>query len=306
MTNPAPRWRIGSPPPVIRWRRARSSPTTSRRSAHQVRAWIADPGIDVIITTGGTGFTGRDVTPEAIEPLFEKRMDGFSIAFHMLSHAKIGTSTIQSRATAGVAGATYIFCLPGSPGACRDGWDGILAQQLDYRTGRAISSRSCRGWTSICGGRRRRARRFRSRLSEARSKLHSQVSPVRPWPKLRCGSVATSTKPGLLIDLAGGDQNALGPQRDLAVAAGPRERDAFSRPAVVPSPCPRPAGSTSSSRSLATCVAVSDQKDRADRGAVDVGDPAAFARGVERRQEFRRDLRRPSPRTRSSNRIRAA
>ena len=100
----------------------------------RVKAWIADSGIDVVITTGGTGFTGRDVTPEAIEPLFEKRMDGFSIAFHMLSHAKIGASTIQSRATAGVAGATYIFCLPGSPGACRDGWDGILAAQLDYRT----------------------------------------------------------------------------------------------------------------------------------------------------------------------------
>jgi molybdenum cofactor biosynthesis protein B len=99
-----------------------------------VKRWIADPGVDVIITTGGTGFTGRDVTPEAIEPLFEKRMDGFSIAFHLLSHAKIGTSTIQSRATAGVAGATFIFCLPGSPGACRDGWDGILAAQLDYRT----------------------------------------------------------------------------------------------------------------------------------------------------------------------------
>jgi molybdenum cofactor biosynthesis protein B len=99
-----------------------------------VKNWIADSGVDVVITTGGTGFTGRDVTPEAIEPLFEKRMDGFSIAFHMLSHAKIGTSTIQSRATAGVAGATYIFCLPGSPGACRDGWDGILAAQLDYRT----------------------------------------------------------------------------------------------------------------------------------------------------------------------------
>lgn len=100
----------------------------------KVRMWIADPGVDVIVTTGGTGFTGRDVTPEAVEPLFEKRMDGFSIAFHMMSHAKIGTSTIQSRATAGVAGATYIFCLPGSPGACRDGWDGILAHQLDYRT----------------------------------------------------------------------------------------------------------------------------------------------------------------------------
>jgi molybdenum cofactor biosynthesis protein B len=99
-----------------------------------VKEWIADAGIDAIITTGGTGFTGRDVTPEAIEPLFEKRMDGFSIAFHMLSHAKIGASTIQSRATAGVAGATFIFCLPGSPGACRDGWDGILAHQLDYRT----------------------------------------------------------------------------------------------------------------------------------------------------------------------------
>ena len=99
-----------------------------------VKRWIADADVDVIITTGGTGFTGRDVTPEAIEALFEKRMDGFSIAFHILSQAKIGTSTIQSRATAGVAGATFIFCLPGSPGACRDGWDGILAAQLDYRT----------------------------------------------------------------------------------------------------------------------------------------------------------------------------
>jgi molybdopterin adenylyltransferase len=99
-----------------------------------IRKWIADEGVDVVITTGGTGFTGRDVTPEAVEPLFEKRMDGFSIAFHLLSHAKIGASAVQSRATAGVAGATFIFCLPGSPGACRDGWDGILAPQLDYRT----------------------------------------------------------------------------------------------------------------------------------------------------------------------------
>jgi molybdopterin adenylyltransferase len=99
-----------------------------------IKRWIEDAGVDAIITTGGTGFTGRDVTPEAIEPLFEKRMDGFSIAFHRLSYSKIGTSTIQSRATAGVAGATFIFCLPGSPGACRDGWDGILAAQLDYRT----------------------------------------------------------------------------------------------------------------------------------------------------------------------------
>src|SRR3569832_1862688 len=77
----------------------------------QVKVWIADKSIDVVISTGGTGFTGRDVTPEAVEPLFEKRMDGFSIAFHMLSHAKIGTSTIQRRATAGVAGAPYIYCL---------------------------------------------------------------------------------------------------------------------------------------------------------------------------------------------------
>jgi molybdenum cofactor biosynthesis protein B len=100
--------------------------------AHMHR-WIDDPEIDVIITTGGTGFTGRDVTPEALEPLFEKRMEGFSTLFLMVSHAKIGTSAIQTRATAGVAGATYIFCLPGSPGACRDAWDEILVHQLDYR-----------------------------------------------------------------------------------------------------------------------------------------------------------------------------
>ncbi len=98
-----------------------------------VRRWIADPSVDVVMTTGGTGFTGRDVTPEALEPLFEKRMDGFSWVFHQISFQKIGTSTVQSRATAGVAGSTYIFCLPGSPGACKDGWDGILAMQLDFR-----------------------------------------------------------------------------------------------------------------------------------------------------------------------------
>ena len=101
----------------------------------RVKAWIADPAVDVIITTGGTGFTGRDVTPEALEPLFEKRMEGFSTLFHMISFAKIGTSTVQTRATAGVAGATYIFCLPGSPSACRDAWDEILRHQLDYRHG---------------------------------------------------------------------------------------------------------------------------------------------------------------------------
>ncbi|WP_262270044.1 molybdenum cofactor biosynthesis protein B [Microvirga yunnanensis] len=97
----------------------------------RVRGWVADPAVDVVITT--TGFTGRDVTPEAIEPLLDKRMDGFSAVFHRISYDKIGTSTIQSRATAGVAGTTFVFVLPGSPGACRDAWDGILAHQLDYR-----------------------------------------------------------------------------------------------------------------------------------------------------------------------------
>jgi molybdenum cofactor biosynthesis protein B len=98
-----------------------------------VKGWIANADVDVIVTTGGTGFTGRDVTVEAVEPLFEKQMDGFSVIFHQISYGKIGTSTIQSRATGGVANATYIFCLPGSPGACKDAWDGIIEQQLDYR-----------------------------------------------------------------------------------------------------------------------------------------------------------------------------
>ena len=103
------------------------------RIREQVKAWVADPAIDVIITTGGTGFTGRDVTPEALEPIFEKRMDGFSEVFHRISYDKIGTSTIQSRATGGVVNATFVFVLPGSPGACRDAWDGIIKAQLDYR-----------------------------------------------------------------------------------------------------------------------------------------------------------------------------
>lgn len=99
----------------------------------QVEAWTRTADIDVVITTGGTGFTGRDMTPEALEPLFEKRMDGFSEVFHRISYDKIGTSTIQSRATGGVANATFIFVLPGSPGACKDAWDGIIKLQLDYR-----------------------------------------------------------------------------------------------------------------------------------------------------------------------------
>ncbi|MCF1484563.1 molybdenum cofactor biosynthesis protein B [Agrobacterium vitis] len=108
-------------------------PDDADRIANQVRAWSQSQDVDVIITTGGTGFTGRDVTPEAVEPLFDKRMDGFSAVFHRISYDKIGTSTIQSRATAGFANGTFVFVLPGSPGACKDGWDGILAQQLDYR-----------------------------------------------------------------------------------------------------------------------------------------------------------------------------
>ena len=99
----------------------------------RVTTWIDDPLIDAVISTGGTGFTGRDVTPEAITPLFEKTIDGFSIIFHMQSYQKIETSTIQSRACAGVVRGTYIFCLPGSPGACRDAWNGIIKWQFDNR-----------------------------------------------------------------------------------------------------------------------------------------------------------------------------
>ena len=99
----------------------------------KVKGWIAAPDIDVVISTGGTGFTGRDVTPEAVRPLFEKEIDGFSIVFHMISFQKVATSTIQSRACAGLAHGTYIFCLPGSPGACKDAWEGILRHQLDNR-----------------------------------------------------------------------------------------------------------------------------------------------------------------------------
>ena len=99
-----------------------------------VSVWIADPNVEVIITTGGTGVTGRDGTPEAITPLLEKIIDGFGELFRALSYDDIGTSTMQSRALSGVANGTYIFCLPGSTGACRDGWDKLIAKQLDYRT----------------------------------------------------------------------------------------------------------------------------------------------------------------------------
>ena len=101
--------------------------------ARQLRQWIADPAIDVILTTGGTGLTGRDVTVEAHRDVYEKEIDAFATVFTIVSMQKIGTSAVQSRACAGVAGGTYLFALPGSPGACRDAWDQILAPQLDYR-----------------------------------------------------------------------------------------------------------------------------------------------------------------------------
>jgi molybdenum cofactor biosynthesis protein B len=99
----------------------------------QLRTWIADPAVDVVISTGGTGVTGRDVTPEAFRQVYEKEIEGFGELFRTLSYEKVKTSTIQSRATGGVAGGTYLFALPGSPGACRDGWDDILKWQLDSR-----------------------------------------------------------------------------------------------------------------------------------------------------------------------------
>ena len=101
--------------------------------AAQLRRWIEDPEIDVVISTGGTGLTGRDVTVEAMRSVFEKEIDGFSVLFHQISYEKVGTSTIQSRACAGVAKGTYLFALPGSTGAVKDGWDGILKWQLDIR-----------------------------------------------------------------------------------------------------------------------------------------------------------------------------
>jgi molybdopterin adenylyltransferase len=108
-----------------------------RDNVHQIRerlhCYVTDPAVDVVITTGGTGFSGRDVTPEAVEPLFDKRMEGFSVLFHLYSSRTVGTSSLQSRATAGLIGTTFVFCLPGSRGACRDAWEGILTHQLDSR-----------------------------------------------------------------------------------------------------------------------------------------------------------------------------
>jgi len=99
----------------------------------QVRAWAEDPGVDLIISTGGTGFAPRDVTPEAVKPLFRREMDGFSVVFHQASLGTVGVSTLQSRAFAGQVDDTFVFCLPGSTGACRDGWDLVLSLELDSR-----------------------------------------------------------------------------------------------------------------------------------------------------------------------------
>ena len=101
--------------------------------AAQLREWIADPGIDAVLTTGGTGLTGRDVTVEAHRDVYEKEIEAFGTVFTIVSMGKIGTSAVQSRACAGVAGGTYLFALPGSPGACKDAWDEILSLQFDYR-----------------------------------------------------------------------------------------------------------------------------------------------------------------------------
>ena len=99
----------------------------------QVQAWVDDPAVDVIITTGGTGFAPRDVTPEAVRPLFRREMEGFSVVFHEASLKTVGVATLQSRAFAGQAGDKFVFCLPGSTGACRDGWDAVLSLELDSR-----------------------------------------------------------------------------------------------------------------------------------------------------------------------------
>jgi molybdenum cofactor biosynthesis protein B len=99
----------------------------------RVRSWVASGEIDAIVTTGGTGLTGRDVTPEALTPLFDKTIDGFAVVFHLVSYQSVGLSTLQSRAVAGIIGGVFVFCLPGSNGAVKDGWDKVIAPQLDSR-----------------------------------------------------------------------------------------------------------------------------------------------------------------------------
>ena len=99
----------------------------------RIKVWVESGEVDAIVTTGGTGLTGRDVTPEAVRPMFDKEIDGFSIVFHMVSYQSVGLSTLQSRSLAGIIGSTFVFCLPGSNGAVKDGWDKVIAAQLDSR-----------------------------------------------------------------------------------------------------------------------------------------------------------------------------
>ena len=201
----------------------------------QVERWIADPTIDVVITTGGTGVTGRDVTPYAIEPLFEKRMDAFATMFLLVSQAKIGTSAIQTRATAGIAGATYVFCLPGSPGACRDAWDEILVHQLDYRY------RPC-NFVEILPRLDEHLRRAKAKGATVyrRGSFVSAATDRTAWRCARSASLLVQfevprlgaevlaehvVRPlirqfetGSLVDAAGSGEDRVGPQRQLAVA----------------------------------------------------------------------------------------
>ncbi len=127
------RWPRGSPLPAIKLAARAIVRDDAGLIEAMLREWIADEGIDVVITTGGTGVTGRDVTPEAFSRVLDKTIEGFGELFRMLSYQKIGTSTIQSRALGGVAAGTYLFALPGSTGAVKDGWDDILRYQLDSR-----------------------------------------------------------------------------------------------------------------------------------------------------------------------------
>ncbi len=133
MTNPARRWWTGSTRRATALRPAPSCRTNATRSPRNCAAGVRTPAIDVVISTGGTGLTGRDVTVEAHRDVYEKEIEAFATVFTIVSMNKIGTSAVQSRATGGVANGTYLFALPGSPGACKDAWDEILSLQLDYR-----------------------------------------------------------------------------------------------------------------------------------------------------------------------------
>ena len=154
---------------------------TRRRIAARLRAWIADPAVDVVISTGGTGVTGRDVTPEALERVAEKLIPGFGELFRLISFNKIGTSALQSRATAGVAGGTYLFALPGSPSACKDGWDEILEAQLDIR------HRPCNFAELLPAPARARGRALRSAADRGSARLRRGAAAAASAAKLGSG-----------------------------------------------------------------------------------------------------------------------